>query len=191
MNCKNIFSKRLFYASFLVPLIFTQLIYAQEQFASGGVVELGGNVTFQNIIPVSNGKTGNSYSVFTFAPFIGFFAADGLEIGFNPLGITYVSLSGTSYTQLRILLAPSYNFKTNGNSYPFIEGLLGYTSYSNSESYNGFSWGGRAGVKIGITDSGLLNLGIQYLLITLNPENSSDRNGQNELSISAGFTVWL
>jgi hypothetical protein len=191
MKSKKSLGKKFLYYVILMFLISTSLILAQDNFATKGVVELGGNISLQSITPVIDGNTGNSTSVFTVSPFIGIFATDGFEIGLNPLGITHISSSGYSITQIRILVAPSYNFKTNGNSYPFIEALLGYTSQSNSSTYSGFSWGGRTGVKIGVTDKGLLNLGIQYLLVTLNHENSNERNGQNELSVSVGFTISL
>jgi hypothetical protein len=162
------------------------------EFASKGTIELGGSISFQSIEPVSNGNTGNSTTILSIAPFIGFFPVDGFEIGFNPLGITSMSSSGgPSVTQLMILLAPSYNFKTNGKEFPFIEGLVGYTSVSAGSSVSGLSWGGRAGVKVAVTDKGLLILGIQYLQITLNQSNASNRNGENEFSVSAGFTIWL
>lgn len=96
-----------------------------------------------------------------------------------------------------IFVAPSYNFKTQGIAYPFIEALLGYTSESESEpesySYDasGFSWGGRAGVKLAVVDRVLLNIGIQYVQITENPSGASSRNGYDEFSISGGFTVWF
>jgi hypothetical protein len=90
-----------------------------------------------------------------------------------------------------IFLAPSYNFSTKGNAYPFIEALLGYTSSSNGETHSGFSYGARGGMKLAVTDKGLLNLGIQYLVINQSPSDATERQGSNNLSISAGFTIWL
>jgi hypothetical protein len=37
----------------------------------------------------------------------------------------------------------------------------------------------------------MLNIGIQFLRITLNPSGAGSRNGSNELSVSAGWTLWL
>lgn len=163
--------------------------FAQEarKFAAKGCTELGGSVSFQSLTPVTNGNTGDAVTIFSFAPFIGYFVADGFEIGVNPLGITSVS----STTQIMILAAPSYNFTTEGIAYPFIEALLGYTSQSNGSSRSGFTWGGRGGVKLAVTDKGLLNLGIQYLQITLNPSGATNRYGSNQLAVSAGFTIWF
>ncbi len=177
---------------FTIIVLNSPFISAQDKkFAEKGVVELGGNISFQSFTPVSNGNTGTATTIFTLAPFIGIFVADGFEIGLNPLGITSLGFSGGSITQIRIFVAPSYNFKTNGTAHPFIEALLGYTAQSNGTSASGFSYGGRGGVKIEVTEKGLLNLGIQYLLITLNRSGEPERTGTNELSISAGFTVWF
>jgi hypothetical protein len=167
--------------------------FAQDgkKFATKGSSELGGSISFQSLTPVSNGNTGDATTIFSLAPFIGYFVTDGFEIGLNPLGITSISYSGSSATQIMILAAPSYNFKTEGIVYPFIEALLGYSSQSNGSTRSGFSWGGRGGVKLAVTDTGLLNLGIQYVQITLNPSGATNRYGSNQLAISAGFTVWF
>lgn len=163
----------------------------KERFALKGSTELGGSISFQSLTPVSNGNTGEATTVFSIAPYIGYFVADGFEIGVNPLGITSVSFSGSSATQIMILAAPSYNFRTGGIGYPFIEALFGYTSQSNGSSRSGFSWGGRGGVKLAVTEKGLLNIAMQYIQITLNPSGAPKRYGSNQLSIAAGFTVWL
>ena len=166
---------------------------AQEgkKFATKGSIELGGSISFQSLTPVSNGNTGDATTIFSVAPYIGYFVTDGFEIGLNPLGFTSISYTGGSVKEVMIFAAPSYNFKTEGIIYPFIEALLGYTSFSNGSSESGFSWGGRGGVKIAVTDKGLLNFGIQYVQITLNPSGSTNRYGTNQLTISAGFTVWF
>lgn len=167
---------------------------AQEdkKFGMKGTTELGGNIQFQSMTPVVNGSTHESMTVFSVAPFIGYFVADGFELGVNPLGITSISTAGGSVTEVMIMAAPSYNFKTEGNAHPFIEALVGYTTQSSGDnSASGLSWGGRGGVKISVTDKGLLNLGIQYLQITTNPDGATTRYGSNQLTISAGFTIWI
>lgn len=162
-----------------------------KKFATKGCTELGGTISFQSLTPVFDGNTGSATTIFALAPFIGYFVSDGFEIGLNPLGLTSVSYGGSSATQIAIFAAPSYNIRTEGIAYPFIEALLGYTSQSNSSSRSGFSWGGRAGVKLAVTDKGLLNLGVQYVQITLQPSGATKREGSNQLAISAGFTVWF
>jgi len=167
--------------------------FAQEgkKFATKGSTELGGSISFQSLTTVSNGNTGDATTIFAIAPYIGYFVTDGFEIGLNPLGFTSMSYSGSSVKEIMIFVAPSYNFKTEGIVYPFVEALLGYTSVSNGSSESGFSWGGRGGVKIAVTDKCLLNFGIQYVQITLNPSGTTNRYGTNQLTISAGFTVWF
>lgn len=174
-------------------VLFASISNAQEmkKFALKGSTELGGSISFQSLTPVSNGNTGDATTVFSLMPYIGYFVTDGFEIGLNPLGIASYSFSGNSTTQVMIFAAPSYNFKTEGIAYPFIEALLGYTSQSDGSTRSGFSWGGRGGVKLAITNQGLLNLAIQYVQITMNPSGANNRYGQNQLSVSAGFTVWF
>lgn len=166
---------------------------AQEgrRFATKGCTELGGNVTFQSFAPVTDGKTGESITTFTLAPFLGYFVAEGFEIGLDPLEIATTSYLGHTNTQITIFLAPSYNFSTGGIAFPFLEGLLGYTSQSNGTHETGFSWGARGGVKLSVTDGGLLNLGIQYVQLTINSRDTPGRTGLDEFVFSAGFTVWL
>jgi hypothetical protein len=162
-----------------------------RQFADPGVVELGGSISFSSITPVYAGETGDAVTLLTFRPVIGVFVIDGLELGLNPLGITYISTSGASSTALSFLFAASYNFRTEGSAYPFLEAILGFTSSSNGDDRSGFTWGGRAGAKFVVTEGGLLNVGIQYLLVTRNPDVATERYGTNELSIALGFTVFL
>jgi opacity protein-like surface antigen len=184
--------------SSLYPILILFLLmgspcYSQDnnKFTASGTTELGGSISFQDIIPVSNGVTGNTTTIFSFAPYIGHFVTDGFEIGLNPLGITSINLAGNSTTQIMILFAPSYNFQTDGSAYPFIEALLGYTAQTDGSSESGFSWGARVGVKLAVTTKGLLNISIQYLQITQNPSGADNRYGTNQLAVSAGFTVWL
>lgn len=177
----------------MMSILAPPVMFGQEAkpFATQGCMEIGGSISFLSTTPVFYGNTNGSMSTFSFQPFIGYFVSDGFELGFDPLGLTYIDLGGTTITQVTIFAAPSYNFRTGGNAYPFIEALLGYTSQSVSSTSSGFSWGGRGGVKIAVTDKGLLNLGVQYLQITLDRPGAGERNGSNQFSIAAGFTVWF
>jgi hypothetical protein len=169
----------------------------QKRFAGKGVTEIGGSISFDWIQPVTDGVTKDASSIFSATPYIGYFPIDNLELGVNPLGVTILtSASGSTVTQLNLFFAPSYNFKTKTMAFPFVEGLAGYTATMASSSgstttYSGFSWGGRAGVKVAVVPSGLLVIGVQYLLITQNSSNADKRNGTNHLSISLGFTIWM
>lgn len=93
-----------------------------------------------------------------------------------------------------IVAAPSYNFSTGSIAYPFLEGLIGYTSTSQSGGFatsTGITWGGRAGVKVAVAGQALLNLAIQFNGTGWTQNGEPVQSNSNELSISAGFTVWF
>lgn len=190
----------------LAAILFTSIVFllfnnvqslaqTTNDFATKGTVELGGNITYLSSTPVSNGNTGGSQSVFMLEPYVGYFPVNGFEIGVNPLGITIVS----NYTLYNMFFAASYNFRTQDKIFPFLEGQIGYTAQSSDNySSSGVSWGIRGGIKIAVTGNGLLNIGIKYQQITLNPSSSNPyyssgggRDGENDLSVIAGFTIWL
>jgi hypothetical protein len=160
-------------------------------FARKGVLELGGGITFQSLTPIQNDRTEDAIAAFLMMPYIGYFVADGFQIGINPLGIGTLAYQGESTTAVMALLAPSYNFSTGGSAHPFVELLLGYTSLSDGIKRSGFTWGGRGGAKLEVGESGLLNLAVQYLQITTNVSGATERTGLNQVAVSAGFTVWL
>ncbi len=166
-----------------------------RQFASKGVVELGGSVAFQSITSVSDGQTsGTTFTTFALEPSIGYFVTDGLEIGLDPVSLTINSSTGatSSTTQLHLLGALAYNFRTEGASYPFIEGMGGFSSVSSgSVSNSGFTWGARGGVKIAIASHVLVLGGVQYMQVTENPSGATARYGYNTLLVGVGFSVWL
>lgn len=172
---------------FLVILSGTSSAQRYGGFASPGVVELGGNISFTSTTGVAAGETGGTNSLFSFSPYVGYFFTDGFELGFNPFEIQ----SGNGYSSVLILVAPSYNFRTASVAYPFIEALLGYASVSDGSSRSGFSWGLRGGVKLALGGNSLLNLGLQYLQVTLDPSGATSRYGYNQFAFSAGFTVWF
>jgi hypothetical protein len=163
-----------------------------ERFASQGVLEIGGTLSFQQITPVSNGKTGTSWTYMNLAPSFGIFVIDGLEVGINPIGVSTLSGSGSTLTTLNFMGFVSYNQATPpGVIFPFIEGQAGYSAQTNGHTYSGFSWAGRGGVKVAIVKGGLLTFGVMYSQITLNAEGAKERTGQNVLSVATGITVWF
>lgn len=167
---------------------------AQEKsFAQSGTIELGGDISFKTTTPVSNGQTGNTLMTFSAMPFVGYFVISGLELGVNPVGVGFTNVTDHTSTRLLFLFAPSYNFRTGGIAYPFVEALGGYTSLSATDltTTDGYVWGGRAGVKIAVTGRGLLNIGAQYLLYSYNIDGGDGRSGLNELTALVGFTVWF
>jgi hypothetical protein len=167
------------------------------KFATKGIVEIGGSVSFSSFTPVVNGESAeDGLSILTFAPQFGYFLGDGFELGFATgisllPGISSISPDeGDGVTLVQLFAAPSYNFTTGSESaFPFIEGLLGFTSVaSGGDDASGFSYGGRAGAKIVLVDHLLMTVSGQYLLITFNPEGADERNGFNYLSFGVGIS---
>ncbi len=166
---------------------------AGERFGLRGHVELGGTVDFTS---TSFSQGSNSVGVFSIAPYVGFFPMNGLEVGVRPL-VTIISPSkGSSQTDLAIFVAPAWNFSSKRSTVtPFVEGLIGFSSgdYLNStlgkmESVNGLAYGGRGGVKVQISDFGLLNFAVQY--VSLDRTINSLSNRENRFSVGVGFTVY-
>jgi hypothetical protein len=175
---------------------FAQAQQPRKHFGDPGTLELGGSMTFTASQPVLAGTAGSWVYDFSLLPYAGYFVIEGLELGVNPAGVNVQSSGDTTAVQLRILFAPAYNFRTGTMVTPFVEGLAGVTSASLirpglTTSISGFTFGGRAGIKTALSERGMLTIGIQFLRITLNPSGAASRNGSNELSVSAGWTIWL
>ncbi len=171
---------------------------AQEsrQFATRGVVEIGGSLSYIYNKAIRSGTSIGEMNMLSLAPYVGYFVTDNVQLGFNPFGIQHYWSSGTGNTLYTIFFVPAYNFTTGGNAYPFVEAQLGYTAQTNSGPYSyptrdGFSWGLRGGVKISVGGGGLLNLGVQYQELAFNLPGDQSRSGSNSLMVSAGFTFWF
>jgi hypothetical protein len=185
---------RLLASSILLTSIIVSGVFGQDgtSFARTGAVEFGGTVSFQSTSAVSNGMTGDAVTAFMLEPYIGYFVGDGFELGFNPFGYTTISYGGSRATEVMILVAPSYNFHETGSVYPFIEGLFGYTAVMQGDNTaDGFTWGGRAGVKNELAPHLLLSVSMKYLSVTTNPEGAQKRYGYNEFLFTAGLTAWF
>jgi hypothetical protein len=168
----------------------------RKRFAVAGIWELGGSATFQRSVPVVNGVEGDAVYTLSALPYVGWFVIDGLELGVNPLGVSMTKTEQSTVVDLRFLFAPSWNFRMNGEWYPFAEGLVGYTARITSgdtgdTTDDGVTYGGRVGVKFRVAQQGLLTVGVQYLAVTLDPSNAQNRHGSNDIAASVGFSVWL
>lgn len=168
-------------------------------FATKGVWEAGGMVSVSNYTAVSNGESGDGITIFTFAPRLGYFVANGLELSLGTgvallPGVTSISPEdGESLTLTQLFLAPSYNFRTSGGkTFPFLEGMVGYTSMSSGDDgVSGLSYGAKGGVKIAVVDHVLLTLAGEYIWITLNDEGADERNGFNYLNFGVGISGYF
>jgi hypothetical protein len=178
-------------AFLLAGLIFTSLATAQERdFGKAGTTEIAGGISFSSITPVSNGETGDATTIFSFGPEIGYFVTDGFEIGLNP-GVTLLPgmsiitpTSGNGTTVFQFFGYPAYNFRLEGSTvHPFIQVPLGYASMSSGDNtQSGFSWGVKAGLKVVAASHFLVTFYGEYLLLTLEPEQVTERYGFNYLS---------
>jgi hypothetical protein len=159
---------------------------SSKSFATKGVLELGGSVSIQSYASVSDRSSGTAMTAFVFAPYIGYFTANGFELGINPFSLQVVSVGSHTESQLRVLFSPCYNFNTGGTAFPFIEGIFGFASDSDLDAY---CYGGRGGVKLKFAGNALVNFAVQYDQLR-NSKVGSTSSGINELTIAVGFTVW-
>lgn len=188
---------------FLIQLVSATHMLAQNTngFATKGMFEFGGNISYTHTSFVLQGTEfpAQSSNTFSFLPYAGYFITDGFEVGINPLGIQSYWDSQDRVTTATFLVAPAYNWKIGGTIYPFLEGQIGYSREAfggslatlNPSNRDGFTWGGRGGLKVAVTEGCLLNLGFQYQQISLTPKGQSERSGSNVFMVSAGFTFWL
>jgi len=165
-----------------------------------GTVELGGTLGFNSTTQVSNGEAADeSSTTIFFNPYFGYFFINSLEVGIIPT-FSSSSFGDQSQNNFGVLLAPAYNFDLGNCWYPFIEGRVGYNTSSQDDgddetedpSFSGLAWGFRGGVKAQVGNNALVNVGVFYNNVTMNPENwEGDRNGQNVFGIEAGVAIFL
>jgi hypothetical protein len=191
----------------LVVVACQSFMIAQESsFAAKGTTELGGTVSYSSITFVSRGESAdNATTTLTIAPQVGYFVTDGLEIGFSPgisfflfpQGFTSMGSTDTGMKSYVIQLwgTVAYNFHTSGRTiFPFIEAQGGYTASDEwlyGDRVSGFSYGVKGGIKVVAVEHLLINISVQYNVITLNPTGASDRSGFNYLSVGVGVGGFL
>ena len=193
--------------SFVIPaIILLSLLIAScnanAQFAKMGVVELGGAISYSSSALVTDGTVASEKTtILNFMPYINYFIVDGFSVALSP-GINVIKIAGesNSITNLNLFAVPGYTFSTNSPVYPYIEAMLGYTSVSSDATnpitesgnidYRGFSWGGKAGLKVLIGKNGLLSIGVAYTALNYSPQGADKRTGINNLAVSMGFSVF-
>jgi len=168
----------------------------RRSFAMAGTFELGGSISFGSYTPVVNGSTGTASQALVLSPSVGYFVIDQLELVVDPLTVNYAWSGDVSTLTLMPLAGVAYNFRANPRAFPYLEGLAGfaYSRWSNgsmTSSERGLVWAGRAGVKALLTGTAILNVAIQYQQVTLNQSGATERNGYNQLGVTAGLAVWL
>jgi hypothetical protein len=177
---------------------------AHAQYATRGVVELGGAVSFSSSTMVANGeKADKSTTIFQFMPYINYFLVDGFSIGLVP-GINIIKIAGSesSIKIYGLFFSPGFTFNAGGKLLPYIEGMVGYTAVKSDESPNaalgtsaidlkGVSFGGKAGIKISAGKGGLAAIGASYMLINISPKDADKRSGLNNLAFSLGYSIYF
>ena len=145
-------------------LMISSLSSQGQSFTSKKTVELGGEFSFTSqttsITGSNYGSNDNSdsYDVLMFSPYVGLMIGQGFELGFMPS-----IAKAENLTIIDLFFAPSYNIQTGGNAYPYLEGLVGYSSYSNSDITGGLGIGVGGGVKVTIGSSALFLFNIRYI----------------------------
>jgi len=170
------------------------IVTFSQDLAKKGTWELGGSVGFTSYTYVYSGTTDpdGAHTSFSISPEAGYFITDNFELGLLPFSFTSTSFNGSSESQFNFLLAPTWNFDMQSNLYPYIQALIGYGSETYSgNSYSGLDYGAQAGIKLEIAKSALINIGLQYLLVTRELSGASDRSGYNNFQIMAGFSVFI
>jgi hypothetical protein len=166
----------------------------ERYFGKAGTTEIAGSISFSSLTPVSNGRTGDATTFLSLGPEIGYFVADGFEIGINPgvsllPGLSVVTPSeGDGTTILQLFAYPAYNLHIEGSPVtPFLQVPVGYTSMSSgSETQSGFSWGVKGGMKVVAASHLLVTIYGQYLSLTFDPEQATERFGFNVFSFGVG-----
>jgi hypothetical protein len=189
-----------FFTLFTVLFLTCGISLFAQNFAKMGTVELGGTLGFNSTTQVSNGEAADeSSTTIFFNPYFGYFFINSFEVGIIPT-FSSSSFGDQSQNNFGVLLAPAYNFDLGNCWYPFIEGRVGYNTSSQDDgddqtedpSFSGLAWGFRGGVKAQVGNNALVNVGVFYNNVTMNPENwDGDRNGQNVFGIEAGVAIFL
>lgn len=193
---KNILKSKIFLLLALILCIGLTSANAQtiSKFAKKSQWEVGGSISFTSSTAVNNGETAdNSTATLSFQPYGGYFVINGLELGVMP-SVDYTKFGDYNSTSYVLYFAPSYNFDTKSQFYPYITGLIGYNAInSGNDNRKGIAWGGEAGVKMNLLGNSLLKLGIQYIQQTLNPDPNitDERNGYNTFRVNLGFNVFF
>jgi hypothetical protein len=178
----------------LALILSFSIIALPQDFAKKGTWELGGTVGFTGVTPVWNGTSQPRYSLstFTFAPEASYFVIDNFELGLKPISLTIMNGDGSNVTEFNFLIAPTYNFDLKGHVYLYIQALVGYGTVSSGDySSSGFDFGIQGGLKIQVAKSSVLNFGLSYLMTNRDPSGVTDRNGNNIISLVAGFSVFI
>lgn len=186
-----------FFTFFTLIMFVLLLSSSNAQYAKKGVVELGGTASFSSTTSVYDGESADeSTTTISFMPELGYFIIDNVELA---LRLMYSSSSFGDYSSSSFgaAFAPGYVFDLQSSVYPFVHAFVGYSSSTfddgtNDETYSGLLFGGIAGVKVLLGKNALLNIGVNYMQVTSEPEDwDGDRIGFDQFGVEAGFSIFL
>ena len=194
--------KKFFYL-LTITFIVGSISLSAQNFAKKGIVELGGGLGFTSTTYVFNGESlDDSQTSFWFYPYVGYFIINNVELGIIPRFSTssYGDLSDNSFG---ILFAPAYVFDLGNCWYPFIEGRVGYNTWTYEyydlnldileSTQSGLEWGFRGGVKAQVGRNALVSAGVFYQMIDRNDDDdpNDERDGFNQFGLEVGVSVFL
>ncbi|MCJ7555266.1 MAG: hypothetical protein MUO34_15450 [Ignavibacteriaceae bacterium] len=191
-----------FFSFFFLVLLFGSITLNAQYFATKGTIELGGSAGFSSSTSVDNGETAeDAFTTFNFAPYVGYFVVNSLELGLIPSFVSQSFGDNYSANAFGVYFAPAWNFDLKSNLFPFIEGRIGYNTTSTTVTdgegvetefnSSGLAWGLRGGLKVQVGNSALVNLALFYDQLTMDPDNwDGDRNGENVFGVNVGFTIF-
>ena len=125
-----------------------------------------------------------------FATYGGYYITDGFELGVIP-AVEFLKDKDNSITAYAIYAAPSFNFNTESNVYPYIQPEIGYYNISGPE-YSGLTLGIEGGVKANIFGDGMLKLAVDlnkkyfWRFFTSNKED-----WEETISFVAGLSIFF
>jgi len=139
-------------------------------------------------------------NMITLAPEISYFVADNISLGAICDFLRYTSKypGDPDYTETitKILLCPRYVAEiTAENVYPFVGALGGIFSSADNdtpkEETDGTVFGGEAGVKLRVCESGMLNIKLQYLKTSGTRTYWTDIDyDESDMKLLVGFTLF-
>ena len=178
----------------VLAVLFLASCSAQAQYAKQGTLELGGAASYSSTTTVNNGtKDTEATTLLQFTPFVSYFFMDSFSVGIVPsISILNPAHATDNIKFYGLFAAPGYTFNMNSNVFPFIEGLVGYTSISSGGNSNsGLSYGGKGGIKLMVGQNGLASFGFSYMIIDVSPSGSTGRTGFNNFAFSVGYSVFI
>ena len=151
-----------------------------KDYATKGALEFGVSEQYGDVIT-------------NLTPEVHYFVADNISLGGRLSDYNYTRTQGERSTT-EYLLNPRYVADSEGDIYPFGGLLIGISKDTdNGDETSGTEFGIEAGIKVKVTASGMLNIGLQYLTASGTEKEQgypdADYNTSN-VNIRVGFTLY-